>query len=258
MTAEIERLRELLRGAERILIFTGAGVSTASNIPDYRGPAGLYRTSRPVYFDAFLASEPVRKSYWRMKCDGYRAFADARPNPAHLAIVELERRQRVESVVTQNIDGLHRAAGTSKERLIELHGTALEVECVDCAARERPARAIAEFEHSGEPPRCASCGGLLKPAVIMFGQPLRAVDLERAERAALAADLVLSLGSSLVVRPAADIPLLAARRGVPYVIINQGETPHDAEASLRIDADVSRVLPEAIEGWSGPSVSALV
>jgi NAD-dependent deacetylase len=249
MTAEIERLRELLRGAERILIFTGAGVSTASSIPDYRGPAGVYRTSQPVYFDEFLTSEAARKSYWGMKCEGYRAFADARPNSAHLAIVELERRRRVESVVTQNIDGLHRAAGTSRDRLIELHGTNLEVECIDCAAREPPARAMAEFADSGEPPRCAVCGGLLKPAVIMFGQPLRAEDLERAECAARVADLVLSLGSSLVVRPAADIPLVAARRGVPYVIINQGETPHDRAASLRIDADVSLALPEALEGW---------
>lgn len=249
MTVEIERLRELLRSAERILVFTGAGVSTASSIPDYRGPTGLYRKSRPVYFDEFVANEASRNAYWRMLCDGHRAFADARPNPAHFAIVELERRRRLECVVTQNIDGLHRAAGTSEAHLVELHGTNGEIECIDCARREPPARPISEFERTGEAPRCVSCGGLLKPAVVMFGQALRASDLERAERAALAADLVLSLGSSLVVRPAADIPLVAARRGAPYVVINRGETPHDRVASLRIDADVSEVLPAALSGW---------
>jgi len=183
-----------------------------------------------------------------MKLSGYRAFSEARPNAAHRAIVELERRGKLEAVITQNVDGLHQAAGTSRERLIELHGTNLEVDCVQCGRREGPERAMGEFERSGEPPRC-ECGGFLKPAVVMFGQALKREDLVRAQAASRAADLVLSLGSSLVVRPAADIPLAAASRGVPYVIVNRGETPHDPLATLRLDGDVSELLPLALSGW---------
>jgi NAD-dependent deacetylase len=184
-----------------------------------------------------------------MKYEGYRAFADAKPNPAHLGIAELERRGRVEAVVTQNVDGLHAAAGTTKERLIELHGSNLEVECIECQVREHPERAMEYFGRTREAPRCVACDGLMKPAVVMFGQALRPRDLERARAASQAADLVLALGSSLVVYPAADIPLHAARRGVPYVIVNRGETPHDSIASLRVDADVSELLPAALRGW---------
>lgn len=249
---KVEDLSALLAPAQRVLVFTGAGVSTASNIPDFRGPNGLFRHSQPVDFPSFVRSDTARREYWTMKLASYRAFVAARPNPAHLAIVELERQQRLEAVVTQNVDGLHAAAGTSRERLIELHGTNLEVECLGCDGREPWQRAILEFERSGAPPRCASCGELVKPAVVMFGQALDPAVLERARVAAARADLVLALGSSLVVRPAADVPLWAARQGAPYVIVNRGETPHDALATLRIDADVSAVLPAAVRAALQP------
>jgi NAD-dependent deacetylase len=241
-----DRLRSLIEKAERVLAFTGAGVSTASSIPDFRGPRGIYKTSTPVEYRAFVESEDARIEYWTMKAKGHAVFRNARPNPAHESLVMLERLGKLEALVTQNIDGLHRAAGTSPEKLVELHGTNAETVCLGCRAREPVDRAMSEFERSGEAPRCASCGGLLKPAVVMFGETLDADTLRRAGAAARCADLVMSLGSSLSVTPAADVPLLAARRRIPYVIVNQGATMLDSIAGLVIDDDVGAVLARAV------------
>lgn len=246
MAPEVEKLRELVLGASRILVFTGAGISTGSGIPDFRGPGGVWQKRTPVYYQEFMADEDARREYWEYKLEGWRAFRDARPNAAHRALVELERRGKLECLVTQNIDGLHQAAGTSRGKLIELHGTSSEVECVECRRRESPERCMAEFERTRVPPSCGVCGALMKPAVVMFGQALDMSLLGAALRAAERADLVLALGSSLVVTPAADVPLAGARRGTPYVIVNRGETAHDRLATLRIDDDVVTVLPAAI------------
>jgi NAD-dependent deacetylase len=246
MTDPVARLAELLRAARRIFVFTGAGLSTASNIPDYRGPNGVWRKRAPVYYDDFLRDAAARREFWDFKLESWIAFRDARPNPAHDAIVALERRGVLGCLTTQNTDGLHARAGTSRERLIELHGTNLEVECVRCERRSEPEPALTAFAASREAPTCADCGGFLKAAVIMFGQALRSADLARAQRESRSADLVLSLGSSLVVTPAADVPLFGARAGAPYAIVNRGETPHDRLATLRIDDDVGRVLPAAV------------
>jgi NAD-dependent deacetylase len=246
MPGPVGELRELVRGANRILAFTGAGLSTGSGIPDFRGPKGVWQTRNPVYFQEFIADEASRRDYWELKLEGWPTFRDARPNAGHAALVELERRGVLELVVTQNVDGLHQAAGQSRERLIELHGTNSEVECVECRTREDPERCMREFEATREPPRCVACGALMKPAVVMFGQALDVTGLGAAMRAAERADLILALGSSLVVTPAADVPLCGARRGTPYVIVNRGETPHDRVATLRIDDDVVRVLTEAV------------
>lgn len=249
--AAAEKLGELLGRSHRALVFTGAGVSTGSGIPDFRGPQGVWKQRQPVYFQDFMASEAARVEYWEFKLEGYAAFRDAEPGPAHRAVAELERLGRVALVVTQNVDGLHQVAGTSRARLVELHGTNSEVECVECGRREPPARCMSEFEQTRRPPTCPECGGLMKPAVVMFGQMLDMGGLERAREASENADLVLALGSSLVVTPAADIPLFGARRGAPYVIVNRGETPHDALATLRIDADVATVLPDAVAAIRG-------
>ncbi len=242
----VEKLGEMLAQAKRTLVFTGAGISTGSGIPDFRGPQGVWKTRQPVYYQDFIASEAARIDYWEFKREGYAAFRDARPGAAHHAVAELERLGQVELVVTQNVDGLHQAAGTSRERLVELHGTNSEVECVECRRRETPERCMREFELTHRPPACGACGGVMKPAVVMFGQMLDMNALERAREASEQADLVLALGSSLVVTPAADIPLFGARRGVPYVIVNRGETPHDRLATLRIDADIGEVLAAAM------------
>ncbi len=240
-------LGRLLGRARRILVFTGAGISTSSGIPDFRGPDGVWTRRQPVTFQDFVASDAARREYWEFKLESWPVFRDAKPGAAHRAIVALEQRGVVGLVATQNVDGLHQVAGTARERLVELHGTNAEVVCIDCAHREAPERCMQEFEATRVPPRCEHCGGLMKPAVVMFGEVLDMKLLARAFAEAGAADLVLALGSSLVVTPAADVPLRAAARGTPYVIINRGETPHDALATLRIDAEVGEVLAEAVE-----------
>ncbi len=201
-----------------------------------------------MYYDEFLASESARVEYWDFKLETWEVYRQARPNAAHESIAALERAGKVTAVVTQNIDGLHRRAGTSPDLLVELHGTDLLVECQSCHATSDPEPHLARFRETRQPPNC-TCGGLLKPATISFGQSLRRTDLERAAAAAARADLVLALGSTLSVYPAASIPLLAAGRGTPYIIVNRGETEHDGHpaVTLRLEGDVTAIVPPAVE-----------
>ncbi len=242
------RFVEWLRRSRSILIVTGAGISTASGIPDFRGPNGVWKRRRPVYYDEFMASEAARVEYWDFKLESWAVYQRAQPNAVHLAVTALERAGKVGAVVTQNVDGLHRRAGTSPERLVEMHGTDLLVECQRCHRASDPAPHFDAFSATRVPPRC-ECGGLLKPATISFGQSLRSSDLERAAAAAARADLVVALGSTLSVYPAASIPLLAAERGVPYVIVNQGATAHDDHpaVTLRLEGDVTAIVPPAVD-----------
>jgi NAD-dependent deacetylase len=237
-----------LQACQRILIVSGAGVSTASGIPDFRGPGGVWTRRRPVYYDEFLASEAARIEYWDYKLETWEIYQRAQPNALHHAIVALERAGKVVAVVTQNVDGLHRRAGTSPGRLVELHGTDLLVECQSCHATSEPEQHFASFQRTKRSPTCP-CGGLLKSATISFGQSLRAEDLERATAAAIEADLVLALGSTLSVYPAASIPLVAAERGTPYIIVNRGPTEHDGHPSvtLRLEGDVTAIVPAAVD-----------
>jgi NAD-dependent deacetylase len=247
MRAAIE-LADYLRAAQQIMLFTGAGISTGSGIPDFRGPQGVWTRRQPVYYEDFMSSEAARMEHWDYKLEAWESFRDAQPNEVHRAIVKLENAGKVAMVVTQNIDGLHSLAGTSAERLVELHGTNSLVECQTCLRRSDPQPHFDFFRAERRPPVC-ECGGFLKPATISFGQGLQPNELERARQAALAADLVVALGSTLSVYPAAGFPLLAARRGVPYVIINRGATEHDQEqsVSLRIEGEVSEIVPAAVE-----------
>src|ERR1041385_1192769 len=247
MRTDIEKLATHLRASNHILLFTGAGISTGSGIPDFRGPDGVWKRRQPVYYHDFMRSEAARIEHWEYKLEAWAAFRDARPNATHEAIVRLERADKVQAVVTQNIDGLHARAGTSAEKLVELHGTNSLVECQTCGTKSDPEPHFEFFRKTKQPPLC-ECGGYLKPATISFGQNLRSEDLERAERAAKAADLGVALGSTLSVYPAANIPLLAASRGVPYIVINQGETEHDGmrEVTLRLEGDVVEIFPPAV------------
>jgi len=231
-----------------MMIFTGAGISTGSGIPDFRGPQGVWTRRQPVYFNDFLASEAARIEHWDYKLEGWDGFRNARPNAVHHAIVALENAGKVLAVVTQNIDGLHAFAGTRQDRLVELHGTNLLVECVSCKSRSDPEPHFEFFRTNRKPPRC-DCGSFLKPATISFGQSLDPQVLERARAAAMQADLVVALGSTLSVYPAASFPLMAAQRRVPYAIINRGATDHDHESSvsLRIEGDVADIFPAAVE-----------
>jgi len=241
-------LAEYLRASKRILIFTGAGISTASGIPDFRGPQGVWKRREPVYFRDFMTSEAARIEHWDFKLEGWEAFRQARPNATHHAIVRLERADKLLCVVTQNIDGLHRLAGTSEERLVELHGTNSVVECQSCYSRGDPQPHFDSFRETRQPPRCR-CGGFLKPATISFGQSLHPKELDRATKAANLADLVVTLGSTLSVYPAASFPLLGAHRGVPYVIINRGATEHDSAScvTLRLEGEVSEIFPAEVD-----------
>src|SRR5256885_1691539 len=247
METELEKLAGFLRRGRHILIFTGAGVSTGSGIPDFRGPEGVWKKRQPVYYHDFMRSEAARLEHWDYKLEGWQGFREARPNATHEAIVRLERAGKVLAVVTQNIDGLHELAGTAGERLVELHGTNSHIECQTCGKRSDPQRHFDYFRQTRKPPVC-DCGGFLKPATISFGQNLRNEDLERASDAARNADLVVALGSTLSVYPAADIPLIAARRGVAYVVINRGPTEHDdlPEVKVRLERDVIEILPPAV------------
>jgi len=244
---DVFRLAEMVRSSQQLLVFTGAGISTVSGIPDYRGPQGVWKSETPVMYQDFMSSREERQRYWDQKARADLAFGAAEPNAVHRALVDLERAGRLTAVVTQNVDGLHSMAGTSPAALVELHGTVREVECQSCGARTDPAPHFAAFARTGDPPLCG-CLGYLKPATISFGQQLRPVDLERARWAADSADLVLALGSTLSVTPAASFPLIAAERGAPYAIVNRGPTDHDRFpiVTLRIDGDVDEIVPSAV------------
>lgn len=251
-----DELVGLLREARHILVFTGAGISTGSGIPDFRGPNGVWTKRSPVYFEEFMTSPFKRREYWEYKVEAWDAFSAARPNRTHVAIADLERIGRLGALVTQNIDGLHQAAGLADDRVIEIHGTNRLVECVACGARGEPEPAIAAFRKTGEVPTCAACAGWLKFATISFGQGLRPDVLERALHEAESADLVLALGSTLSVHPAASIPLVAVKRGAPYVVVNRGETDHDKLATLRLEGDVADIVPPAVAELSPPRARA--
>jgi NAD-dependent deacetylase len=244
---QVTQLAEMLRASESALVFTGAGISTASGIPDYRGPHGVWKMETPVMYQDFMTSAEARRRYWDQKASAGAAFGAAAPSATHRALVDLENAGKLRAVVTQNVDGLHAAAGTSPDALVELHGTVRAVECQTCGDRTDPQGHFTAFVRTGEPPACR-CGGYLKPATISFGQQLRPGDLFRAQAAAETADLVLALGSTLSVTPAASVPLIAAERGTPYVIVNRGATDHDRfpQLTLRIDGDVDDIVPGAV------------
>lgn len=235
----------LLDEASCVLVFTGAGISTGSGIPDFRGPTGVWKKRQPVYYDEFMSSEEKRVEHWDYKLEGYDDFLRAVPNPAHHALVELERKGKLDTLVTQNIDGLHHRAGNSESRIVEVHGTNREIECQTCGERSDPGPAMEEFRRTRESPRCP-CGGILKTATISFGQSLPEDLLRRSFEAAGRADLVISVGSTLSVEPAATIPRRAAQRGAPYVIINTGVTSHDGLATVRLEGDLCEVLPRIV------------
>ena len=250
MSADNQKLTELvehIRDAERVLVFTGAGISTGSGIRDFRGPKGVWKERQPVYFQDFMTSQTARIEYWDQKLEAWPSFRDAEPNAAHAAIVDLERAGKIEMVITQNIDGLHTRAGTSAEKLVEIHGTNGAIECMSCHELTDPDAHMKTFAETRVAPDCG-CGGYLKPATISFGQDLRQEDLRRATHSAEAADLVIALGSTLSVYPAAGFPLAAAERGAPYVVINRGVTDHDGyrALTLRLEGDVVELLPPAV------------
>lgn len=239
-------LRALLEPARRIVALTGAGISTESGIPDYRGPGGVWERNAPPTIGDFLENVETRRRYWVRRRDGFPRMAAAEPNAGHRALVALERGGRLAAVITQNIDGLHQKAGSDPERVLELHGTTHMVRCLACSI-ETPASTIHARLLAGEnPPRCERCGGALRAATILFGESLPEPALRRAVAAARASDLLLVVGTSLIVNPAARLPLLAKGAGARLAIINRTETPLDQVADVVVRGDAGAILAAAV------------
>ena len=249
---EIERARRLLEPARRVVVLTGAGISTDSGIPDFRGPQGVWTrdpaAEKAAHISHYLSDPAVRARAWRSRADS-PAFA-AEPNAGHRALVDLERSGRLHTLVTQNVDGLHLLAGSDPEKVVEVHGTLREVMCLDCGDRAPMQVAIDRVKAGEADPPCRRCGGILKSATISFGQNLVPEDLARAMAAARAADLVLARGTTLSVYPAADVVPLAVAHGAPVVIVNAEPTAMDDLADVVVRGSISEVLPAMVAGLS--------
>lgn len=241
----------ILSDSSRILAFTGAGISTESGIPDFRGPDGIWTKVDPADFTItrYLANPDLRRRGWRMHVEGrlWGARAQIEPNPGHLALVDLWKAGRLAGCVTQNIDGLHLKAGLPPEALAELHGNVRQVRCLDCERRWPTEEILQRVEAGEEEPRCNFCGGIVKTTTVMFGEQLPGAVVERAWEMASQADAVLAVGSTLGVWPAAEIPFAAAQQGHPLVILNRGPTEMDHLASVRIEGAAGSVLPALVE-----------
>ncbi len=242
MGTGLEALAAAWRRADSVVVLTGAGLSTASGIPDFRSPGGRWERYRPVQYQDFLATEEARETYWRYKGETWQVIRAAAPNAAHLALAALAHAERLTLLVTQNVDGLHERSGFPAGQLVNIHGTDSAVVCVACQRRETRALAQALWEAGSAVPRCP-CGGVWKPATISFGQSLLAEDLERAMRAAAACDLFVAAGTSLVVGPINQMFVLAKRGGAACAILTASETPYDENANWKLTAPLADVLP---------------
>jgi NAD-dependent deacetylase len=242
---DLAEVRRLIDDAERVVVLTGAGISTDSGIPDFRGPQGVWTKNpgaeKTATLQYYLADPEVRKQAWRNRLESPTWHAE--PNAGHRAIVALERRGKLHTLVTQNIDELHQKAGTDPERVVEIHGTMRKVMCMSCGERAPMERALERVRAGEDDPPCRSCGGILKSATISFGQNLVMEDLDRAERAATSCDLLLAVGSTLTVHPAAGLVPLAKAAGARIVIVNAEATPYDGIADAVVNDSISDVLP---------------
>jgi NAD-dependent deacetylase len=247
MEAAAARLRAALAAAHRVVVFTGAGISTESGIPDFRSPQGIWSQAKPIEFRDFLASADARREAWRRKIEIDRDMECATPNRGHRAVAALVARGHAHCVITQNIDGLHQRSGVAAARIVELHGNGTYASCLDCGLRHELAPLKADFLAAGRLPTCRNCDGLVKTATISFGQPMPERAMARAQAAALDCDLFLVLGSSLVVYPAAGFPLLAKRRGARLVIVNREPTEQDVHADLVLHAEIGPTLGTALD-----------
>jgi NAD-dependent deacetylase len=231
---------QLVRAARRGVAFTGAGISTESGIPDFRGPNGVWNTETPVYYQDFMASREARIRAWERGVRMHHRCGAAKPNDGHLVITELQRRGHLAAVVTQNIDGLHRDAGN--ENVIELHGTNRYAACQHCRKEWPTSEIVARVEQGDPAPDCDACGGPIKARTISFGQAMPEKEMRLATEATMRADLYVAIGSSLVVEPAASFPRLAKQSGASLVIINNQETPLDDIADIVIREPIGKTM----------------
>lgn len=242
---QIDQLIELVRLAPTTVAFTGAGISTESGIPDFRSPGGVWSKNKPVLYDDFLRSRDARVQYWKMRRELYEGFAAAKPNAGHTALAKLEASGKLAGIITQNIDGLHQDAGS--RLVIELHGTARIVACVECGKEWPPEVIVQRMEQGEDAPDCDACEGPLKSKTISFGQAMPEQEMNDAARLAQDADLFLAIGSSLVVEPAASLPRMAKSMGATLVILNNTPTPLDELADLIIHEPIGGVLQRVFE-----------
>ncbi|HYM72880.1 MAG TPA: Sir2 family NAD-dependent protein deacetylase [Stellaceae bacterium] len=239
-------LKRMLDQSRRAVVFTGAGISTESGIPDFRSPGGIWTKMAPIDFSEFLASEEARRETWRRRFAMEEIFQAAAPNRGHRAVDALVRRGKVAAVITQNIDGLHEASGVPRDKIVELHGNTTYATCLDCGQRYEIADLRAAFEREGSVPPCDQCFGHVKTATISFGQAMPVPAMKRAEIETLAADLFIVLGSSLVVYPAAGFPQLAKQNGAQLVIVNREPTGLDDMADLVVRQPIGDTMGEAV------------
>jgi NAD-dependent deacetylase len=246
MTEPSDSLADLFRDSQRILVFSGAGISTESGIPDFRSPGGVWSKMQPIYFQDFIGSEQVRREAWRRRFSNADGWVGAKPNRGHFAVAELVRSGRANAVVTQNVDNLHQESGVPEDKVIELHGNSTYAKCLKCQTRVELVDVEREFQESGDVGPCKRCGGIIKSATISFGQQMPELPMRRAHEATLACDLFLVLGSSLSVFPAADFPLRAKQRGAKLVIVNRDATQMDDAADLVIHAGIGDTMEAAL------------
>ena len=243
---QIHDAAELLQQARNIVALTGAGISTESGIPDFRSPGSLWQAEPPVSYHDFISKPEARQKYWQTRRSLSSQVAAARPNAAHRALAELERRHMLLGVITQNFDGLHQDAGHQPDRVIELHGTSRVAACTLCGARSSIAALQQRIDAGEVDPQCPSCGGYLKTATILFGQRVPEAELSRAKELTAACDLFLVVGSSLKVMPAAMLPRLALQRDVPLIIVNLQPTSLDDLADVVIHEKAGQILASLV------------
>lgn len=239
------RLNALLGTGRRMVAFTGAGISTEAGVPDFRSPGSPWMVNKPIPYDAFVASAAARKEAWRRKFAMDDSYRGALPTPAHHVLTQWIEAGRMQAIITQNIDGLHQQAGAREEAVIEIHGNGTYATCLDWATRHEITEIRAFYEVKGHAPACRACGGIVKSATISFGQRMPEAAMRRAEALARDCDIFLVMGSSLVVYPAAQLPLVAKQAGAMLVILNREPTPLDAAADLVIRGEIGAMLADA-------------
>lgn len=245
-TKAIVRLSSMINDSRRIVVFTGAGISTESGIPDFRSDNGIWTKYKPIEFQDFLTSEEKRKESWNMKFAMDGLLKAAKPNKGHFAITDLFHFKKLSRVITQNIDGLHQLSGIPDEKIVELHGNSTYAKCLDCGKRFELNDLKIHYQNSDISPICNDCNGYIKTATISFGQTMPVHEMQEAETETLSCDLFLAIGSSLVVYPAAGFPQLAKQNGSQLVIINRDETEQDNLADLVLHQEIGEVLSAAV------------
>lgn len=243
----LEIFQNILSESSNTVVFTGAGISTESGIPDFRSPTGIWTKNKPIEFKDFLSSEEIRVEFWKRKFTVDLTISKAKPNAGHMIISELNHIGKVSKIITQNIDNLHQISGVPEENVIELHGNTTFAKCLDCDLRYELNSIKKLFEQTNKPPYCKKCSGIIKTATISFGQSMPKEEMLKAEKASLSCDLFIAIGSSLQVYPAASFPLVAKKNGSKLVILNREGTDLDKYADLVIHDEIGEFLSKSIK-----------